>query len=289
MVPLQQDDEDAVRPKGAGSTTFFTMPSTPRKPSEPASDLRRSDAIGTAGAPVGPPPGGGFVPQGAVPPSAMGAPVAVLGISGPVASMPGYPPPAASLPADTSQDMQRARSYRVFAVVAALMLMVCTTMIVTVLLLVFGVTIANRDTTTAGADLPPISGGAGPTSKVDTGSARPPIAPPVPSGKTPKPKPTGGGGAAPSPRPAAPAAPPSVGTVRITLGTGAPPFTSLEVSCSEGFRQREPFAGGAAAVSSVPNGECYANFKGGPPTGRIAVRPGDSKTCTFATGAPDCK
>jgi hypothetical protein len=285
MVPLHgADGEEAVSvPKSSGSTTFFTIPGQKPK-AEPINELRRADPLGPA--PGGPPPG--YVPAGAVPPTPI-VPVAQLGISGPVAHSP-YPPPAASLPPDTSQDASRARSYRVFAVVGALMLMVTTTMVVTVLLLVFGFTVLNTQggssgsTDVAMAPITPTPRGAG---GADTGK-RPDVIPP-PIKPTPKPNP-GGNGPKPGPRPAPTPAPAATGSVKLTLGAGAPPFTSVEISCSSAsFRQRGEFSGGAAVVANVPAGDCYANFKGGPTATRVKVNPGDSLTCTFDGGTSNCR
>jgi hypothetical protein len=291
MVPLNQEDEGVDLPKN-GATAFFTVPNAPRKKEEPT-DLKRSDPIAVAGnasirppGAVGLPPGvppGGYVPVGAVPPSPL-VPVAPIGISGPVAG--GYGPPPSQLPPDFHQDPERARSYRVFAVVAGLMFMVFSVTIVAVLLLasvvLFPDILGSTGPVAVGPNpLPPAQM---PKNKVDTGI---PEAPPVDVKPTPKPRPSAGSGEKPVPKPP-PAPPPSAtGTVTITLGAGAPAFTSIEVSCDSGFKERAPFSGNTASLPNVPRASCRLSFKGGPFV-TMPVQGGQTLTCSFNGTTPTC-
>jgi serine/threonine protein kinase len=293
MVPLNQDDDGGDLPKN-GATAFFTVPTGPRKKEEPT-DLRRSDPIavaGGAGASIRPPgavglppgvPPGGYVPMGAVPPSPL-VPMAPIGISGPVAG--GYGPPPSQVPPDFHGDGDRARSYRVFAVVAGLMFMVFSVTIVAVLLLasvvLFPGWTGEGEIATNGPP-PIVQPVRDRDKKVDTGiPAAPELKPepkvrPVPSGEPKPPKPK---------EPEVPK-PGATGTVTITLGAGAPAFTSIEVSCDSGFKERAPFSGNTASLPNVPRASCRLSFKGGPFV-TMPVQGGQTLTCSFNGTTPTC-
>jgi hypothetical protein len=206
-----------------------------------------------------------------------------MGIQGPVAGpVAGYPMGGAQMPPDPSADLQRAQSYRVFAVVLGLMFMVSSVLVVVAILTVYGVYVMNQAEDPKPVDVvvtPPPA----PRTPVDTGLPEPP-APKL----QPRPRPN------PRPQPVAPVAPvPEVaptdpGPVTIALGPGSPAFTSVEVVCpTENFRERGSFSGGSATVPSVPRVDCTAYFKGGPPA-KAKVSGGDSKSCTFVGAAANC-
>ncbi len=222
-----------------------------------------------------------------------------MGIQGPVAggpaSMPsqgGYPQPA-MMPPDPGggMDGNRAQSYRVFAIVAALMFMVLSALIVTVGMTVAGVYMTSNAQQVAAVPPPkpaPKSRG----TLVDTGAPAP-VAP----APTKKPRPSRGGGGSskpnpkPNPGPKAPPAPPpppanTPGAVTVTIPTSES-FTSIEVKCATGFRQRGSFVNGKATVPDVPAMECDLLFKGGLPA-QNKISGGQSLNCTFQGGQAVC-
>ncbi|MEZ4234653.1 MAG: hypothetical protein R3F59_00490 [Myxococcota bacterium] len=172
-----------------------------------------------------------------------------------------------------------------FAVVMMLMGMVFMVMVVAVFLIFSVVMVNNNQKSTKDGDLAviaPINNQPNNATPVDTGVVAPPIDKPPPR---PVVRPTG---PRPDPTPR-PAAPPSVGTVSVTMAPGSPVFTSIEITCNNGdYRQRAPFSNGTASRNDVPNGDCTLYFKGGPP-GNVKVRPGMSLTCQFTGGGPTCK
>lgn len=291
MVPVS--DEEAVAPVKGGATSFFAMPQARRKdpaaPDEP-SGLKRSDPLAVSSAPTGAPPSapmGGYVPMGAVPPSPMMMPV---GISGPVAGAPyGMPVPAA-MPQDSAADVQRARSYRVFAVVIALTGMVFAVMVAAVIL-IFSVVMLRPVEGTDGGGSPTVGVIAppppAPTPAVDTGVVAPVI---KDKKKTPSPVPKEGGG---TPRPVQPAPPPPTKTapISVTLAPDAPMFTSMEIVCETGgerYRKRTDFVNGTSTQADVPRGDCTLYFKGGTPA-NVKVSGGQTLTCSFIGAQPNCK
>jgi hypothetical protein len=302
-VPLSPDHDEEERAPASSSTTFFALPApVRRKDAEPAPAARPEPV---ASGPVGPPPGtppAGYVPAGAVPPgytapgytapgyTAPGyAPVSMapIGIQGPIAS--GYPgmPVAASLPPDTSRDTERARSFRVAAVVIGLGFMVCTVTVVAVVLLVTVAVlpgqVANKDQTQIVAPIatpPPRR----PVPAEDTGVPPKPIEKPAPV----RPKPSGGGSTEPRPKPAPAPPPSSPAAVTVTLAPGSPPFTAFEVVCSNAsFRQRAQFSNGTATLAGVPRDDCKLFFKGGPPIS-TKVTGGQTLNCSFVGTAANC-
>jgi serine/threonine protein kinase len=308
MVVLGTDDVD-VEPSGSSSTSFFSMPKPKKRPSADQDDaivpLRKHDPIATASGPiasgpVAPPPGAappGYAPGLYAPPPMtpmQAAPVVPLGIQGPVAGggMYGAPSPhSAQLPPDLQGDVQRAQSYRVFAVVLSLMFMVFSVLIVTVMIAV-GVVVygnqkeATKESLVVGNGPPPP-----PPPPADTGE-RVPEPPPVVSNPKPAPRTGGGAPAVPkpaTPKPAAPAPSGDPAQATITLAPGAPPFTSVEVRCQvSGYRDRADFVGGVAKVPGVPREECDVFFKGGPPA-KSRISGGQSKTCSFQGVAANCQ
>lgn len=278
MVPLVDEGKDAEIGDGPpqSATQFFAIPQPKRKPKPPPTP--------EAPRPAGPPPAAG--PAGAPPPMMGGMPpagmVAPMGIQGPVASGPqampqGYPGMGAQMPPGHDPDVNRAQSYRVFAIVAGLMFMVFTALIVTALLTVYAVYSFEdpEPEKVAAVPLPK------PARAVDTGvpAAPEPVAKPKPKPRTtPRPRPKA------EPEPVA--APTDPGPASITV-PASEPFTGMEVKCPSGFRERAMFAGGTATIQNVPREDCYAHLKGGQPV-KIKIRGGQSLRCTIIGTAADC-
>lgn len=308
MVPLAEEGTDAELGQGPpnGATEFFALP-TPRRQldaDDEIVDLRRNDGLGAAARPAAPPPGAAPAapppsahPHGGhMPPPAMGSmPMAVpMGISGPVAggSMPpGYPMGASpALPPDPSAELDRAKSYRVFAVVAGLMFMVFTALIASLVVLAYGFYMMESREPVAQNPVvapppPPVQRG-----NMDTGMAKPPPPPPPPTPRSSQPKPKS------NPRPAAPKPPPApepvaVGPVVLKIPASAP-YTRAEVKCDGGTRERGTFAGGTATVPNIPGpgqDTCTAVFKGGGALPKATVAGGKTYNCTFDGNFANCK
>lgn len=285
MVPLTEADAadaDAVsQPKS--STQFFAIPQAKRKSvpvDEPAGP-----------APGGPPPGQapGMAPPGGGMAPGMGIGVGMgMGIQGPVAGgpvsmapAPGHPQQAMLMQDGAGMDGNRAQSYRVFVIVAALMFMVFTALILTVGMTVGSIYMTRNAEQQAATAQPTPAPKNTKGQTVDTGVQLPAAGRcrfPLPTGGTnpsPGPKRTG-----PAPAPAPPPAPVNApGAVSVTIPSSAN-FTSIEVKCPDGFRQRGSFAGGTATVPAVPAMECDVIFKGGLPA-QNKIRGGQSLTCAF--------
>ncbi|MBX2796020.1 MAG: serine/threonine protein kinase [Myxococcales bacterium] len=283
MVPVVDAEADPELGQGPppGDTTFFSKP----KPVAPltAGPSKKSAGAKPAAAaprPMGPPPGAAAAPPPGPPPPGA-PPVGIQGpvargpvAAGPVAAAPGGPaalPPGMQAP-PSSADGGRAQSYRVFAVLLGLMLMVGGVLAITVVLTVYGVVSSSSETASRDVE---VATPAPERAPVDTGGrARRPKPPPRPAPVAPRPK----------PRPAS-----GPGTVSLTLQAGSPPFTSVEIVCEQPrFRQRVDFVGASVKVSGVPRAPCTAHFKGGPPA-KTSVRGGDSKLCSFSGATANCR
>jgi hypothetical protein len=289
MVPLTEadaEDMEVGQPKSA--TQFFSIPQPKRKskPMETPPPASASGPSANAGPPPGTaPPGGGSMAPG------MGMGMGIIGIQGPVAGAPPSMAPqmhsqGAGLHGQPPADGNRAQSYRVFAILAGLMMMVFMALVVTVMLTVAGVYWTNQTEPVAKVPVtaPP------PTRRskaVDTGQPAPPI--PTPPIKSPT-RPSGGGGTPKpkTPAPPAPPAPAAAGTVTVLIPPDAS-FTSIEVSCSgTDFRNRASFSGGKATLADVPAVECDLKFKGGLPAAN-KIQGGQTKSCTFPGGQAVCQ
>jgi len=80
--------------------------------------------------------------------------------------------------------------------------------------------------------------------------------------------------------PSAPAPPPVTlgpGGVEFTLAEGTT-YTSVEIVCPSGFRERASVLGGVARFAEVPAQSCKAVFKGGAPA-KVTVSGGDRLSC----------
>jgi serine/threonine-protein kinase len=298
MVPLSAESSDPELGQGAppGATEFFALP-TPRRQvddDDEIVDLRRNDPVAAAGrpaaappgpSPAGPPPGanphGGHAPMAA--PMPMGVP---MGISGPVASGPmpaGYPGGMApAMPPDPNADLDRAKSYRVFAVVAGLMFMVFTALIASLVVLAYGFYMMEQSQPVAqNPVVAPPPAPRGPA--IDTGGA---AAPPPPPKAAPRPKsaPKSSPKPAPAaPKPAPPPAPVEKGNVVLKIAASEP-YTRAEIKCDSGIRERGSFVGGTATVPNIPGpgmDNCTAVFKGGGALPKATVHGGKTYNCTF--------
>lgn len=304
MVPLSAESSDPEIGSGApaGATEFFALP-TPRRQvddDDEIVDLRRNDPVAAAGRPAAPPPGpsgpppgahahGGHAPMGA--PMPMAVP---MGISGPVASGPmpaGYPGGMApAMPPDPNADLDRAKSYRVFAVVAGLMFMVFTALIASLVVLAYGFYMMEQAQPVAQnpvvQPIPPPRGGGG----IDTGLAKPPPPPPPPKPRS-SPKPRSGPKPAPKPKPPAPPPPVEKGSVVIKI-SASEPYTQAEIKCDSGLRERGSFAGGTATVPNIPGpgqDNCTVVFKGGGGLPKASVVGGKTYSCTFDGSFAKCQ
>jgi len=292
MVPLTEadaEDMEVGQPKSA--TQFFSIPQPKRKSKPVDAPLSAPPAASSPGA--GPPPGMAPPGGGSMAPG-MGMGMGI-GIQGPVAGAPPSMAPqmhsqaGVGLHGQPPADGNRAQSYRVFAILAGLMMMVFMALVVTVMLTVAGVYWTNQTEPVAKVPVtaPP------PTRRskaVDTGQPAPPI--PTPATKRPPPRSGGGGTPKPKtpapPKPAPPPPPASAGSVTVTVPADAK-FTSIEVSCpGTGFRQRASFSGGKATLADVPAVECDLKFKGGLPASN-KIRGGETKSCTFPDGQAVCQ
>ena len=290
MVPLSQADHDDGPGGGKKQTAtqFFALPTPKRKEPEPEPP---PPAASSAGMPPGMAPG---MPPGMPPGMAPGMPpggMGGMGIQGPVASGPmaggpvahhpygaGVPPIA---PPDSGQD--RARSYRVFAVVAGLMLVVFMALLLFVSALV-AYNMMEEDSTAVPsvAAAPPSR----PAPVRDT--AIPPPAAPKPA-PSPRPSPSPQSSAPrPAPAPAPPPAP--VGPAKVTVTVPqSETFTGIEVQCPlSSYRKRASFSAGVATLPDVPQEDCNLFFKGGMPS-KSTIRGGQSKSCTFSSGMANCQ
>lgn len=67
------------------------------------------------------------------------------------------------------------------------------------------------------------------------------------------------------------------------------PYTSVEVECRESdYVRKEYFRGGVARLPDVPDEDCIARFKGGPPA-TSTLRAGYHLVCDFPLGGPPCE
>lgn len=295
MVPLKESDADEEEGSGkvSSATQFFALP-VPKRSTKSEPEPAPAPAPAAA-PPPGPPPGAypmghpGMMPGG---PMGIQGPVA----SGPVAMGPmmGQYPSMQSMPQNQGGDPDsgRAQSFRVFGIVIALVGVVCAALLATVVLVVIGLNMNGGGNATSNSSgpvaiaPPPKPAGGRP---VDTGSAKTKAksAPsPQPSTSAPRPSSSGTSAPRPAPAPAAPKAP--TGPAAVTFKcSGECEWTSVEVKCEGGFRERGSFTGGVAVVANVPIEKCDAFFKGGPP-GKVAITGGQTKTCSYA-GSVVCK
>jgi len=306
MVPLNQEEEAGDKPKSA--TQFFAIPAAKKKQKPEGAGGAPAAIGGGGGAGIGaggsmPPisgPTGGALP-GMAPPGSGGSlpPVgAPMAISGPIASGPGGPPSmgggaggAASQfqvgaqPSATEGSEDRARSYRIYAIILGLFGLLGMTAVVVTVAVVMGLNAGGGEEEDASADVEETSPKPKPKPSVDTAAAAPDLPPPPPR-PSPKPRPSGGtapAAPAPAPKPVGPAA----ATFIIPAGVS---YTTVEVTCPSGARKRGAFDGTKATVADVPtNEDCTAHFKGGSPASAKPVRGGKTWSCEFPSATAVCK
>lgn len=80
--------------------------------------------------------------------------------------------------------------------------------------------------------------------------------------------------------------PAASGNLTVHLDTRAG-FTSIEVVCPSGFRQRAALIDGIASLDSLPAASCVANFKGGPPA-RFAPLSAGTWRCQYTGTTMSC-
>ena len=189
--------------------------------------------------------------------------------------VPPVPPP------DASQD--RARSHRVFAVVAGLMLLVFMALFLVVALVV-GYAMMDDDTSA----VPAVAAAPAPARPAPVRDTA--VPPPTPKPK-PKPRPSPSPtSTAPRPAPAPKPPPAPVGPSPVTVTVPqSETFTGIEVQCPlSGYRKRASFSAGVATLPDVPQEDCNLFFKGGMPS-KSTIRGGQSKNCTFSGGMANCQ
>ena len=315
MVPLS-DDGDEVEIKGDPSATaFFAIPAPKaeraRAAAPPPPPGGPPPAIGggpppppTPGAYGGPPPPPPRPPMGSGP---MGAPPMMAPpMGGGSMGVSGAPPPPSAIrgpiagpvagggaaspfqvagppPPPVGDNAQRTQSQRVYAFLISAVALVCLVALAAFYLRP-GTTEEKPAGTVAAAPAP--SAEPAPRKKAepkgDTGGAAPAKA------EKPAKKRSSGASSSSGQASAAPAKPPPAakgpGPLKVTLKTpGA--ATSVEVTCSTGFRQKASFSGDVAVVQNVPLDGCTLFFKGGPPARWQGVKGGTSLACTITPDA----
>ena len=183
----------------------------------------------------------------------------------------------------------RARSYRVYAIVLGLFALVFAALCTGV----GGLIYMQNNQPDATSPEPTVAASPKPKSQPteDTAAdvALPPPAP-MPARPRPQPRPRPSGGTAPSPRPApAPAPTTSPRDVTIVIPEGEF-FTAAEITCnSPSFRGRGAFSGTSATVRNVPPGDCKVHFKGGKPATASISGGKTSYSCVFSSAVASCK
>ena len=242
-------------------------------------------------------------PQAAVTPSPIApgnlSAGAHMGIQGPVASGPVVPSPeTASTGARESFHSDRAKSWRLYGAVLAVMTLLFCSGVLALSLHLLGQeqTRTEEGETNARAEAPPSK--PAPKPQTDTATPDPKPAPRAAPRAAPAPRPTiqpaPAPRAAPVPRPAPAPAPaparPSGGKSPVTVSfSGDNPFTSIVVSCeTTGFRARARFSGATAVVEDVPQDDCRILFKGASSASH-SIRGGGGVQCTSAGGGVNCQ
>jgi hypothetical protein len=190
---------------------------------------------------------------------------------------------AGPTPTGNTNAESRVQSVRVFAILLGVFALACVAVLSVVALWFFNVK-NHEEKPVAAVETPaPV---VKKERKEDTGTVAPkPAEAPKPAASKPRtPR-------AASSTPAAPAAPRLGATATATAtfsGTLIP--SSVEISCSSGFRDRKSVSGGTASVPNVPTGEtCQLHPKGaGAPTS-APIRGGQSLSCIIVGTTTSCK
>ncbi len=266
-APLEMRPAHAPQPaEPPGSTTsFFAIPAAraPTAPVDRAAGVRPPEPSARPAVPVGPPEPPRPVPGG---------------ISGPVANR---AEPVVAVTGPRAPET-RSQSVRAYAVVGSILVLALIAMVATAGLTLLSVWLVRQpvDADVTGVQPPPD-----------------PVAPPVPvpdAVVVPLPSPVA------SPRPADPQPPrpaqpqptprpTGARAVTVTVA-GDAPYTSVEISCPSGFRERGALAGGVAVVAGVPReADCDIRFKGAAPA-QVPLGDSDAKICDFPSeGNPICR
>jgi hypothetical protein len=285
MVSMDSEEDGDNLQKKKSATAFFSIPTPKRKATAepeqgssgppPAAPVASVASAGQASLPPG---------MASLPPGAIGS-LGGIGISGPVAgglpSSPGTPFGVASQPpmAGVGEE-SRSQSYRVYLIIAGLVGALMLALIVVTFAIVAGVVMKGEgDSSSSSASTATVAPSPKPTTQVrDTGTAPPPT---ITVSSKPAPRPS------PGPRPSAPRPKAGPQPISVVIGDSSR-FTSIEVSCPSGFRQRGSFSGKTATVPGVPIEECTVNFKGGVPS-KTTIRGGQTKTCTWVGPQAKCR
>lgn len=282
MVPISADRDKAEASEDPSATAFFAIPAPKADRSRPAASAPPPGPSGPTGvAPpgLGPPPG----PPMARPP--IGGPVAPQPVqpivSGPVVS---YGNQGAQTPfqvsgptptaAPSTDQGDRVRSNRVYAILVAVFLLVAVALVAAVWLIP---SLKKEEPKTQAPTTTQPQVVVEKTAKVEQDTAPPPAPAPAPKPKakttTPKPAP------APSNGP---------GTLTVVLAD-ATQATAVEVVCPSGFRQRTALSGGKGSIASVPQEKCTMYFKGGAPAQFAPVNGGRTFSCSIIGTTAVCK
>ena len=309
MVPLQKTDDDDVGGAPKSATQFFAIPKSKKSPKKP------SPGGASAGAAIGgPKPAGRSMPgaPAAQAPSAIGGPPPAMGgslgsISGPMGSIGGpIAGPTASMgstggtqspfqvggsPDTGANPDQRARSYRVYAIILALFFFTFMAMVGTVAAVLVGTNMGEGEEQVeevASTKKPDKKKSDEKKGGKDTAASVEDEEPPPPPPPRRRSAPSSGSSTpAAAPRPRAPSGP-GAGVVKITL-SGATAL-NVELKCPSGFRKRGAFQGGTATISGVPGGEsCTAMLKGGAPLQANGIQANKTYTCSPAGNVLSCK
>lgn len=317
MLPMQSLGSDEADDAPNSSTTFFAIPKAkrsggagPRATKKPTGGGGRAPAVAQMGSPPGAPPGmrpPGMAAAPAQPQVGMapGPPMASMGmgIQGPVASAaPATPFTVDGAQPDASQSAAegRGQTWKVFAVLLALMFAGGTAAIVMVVAIVFLNQPSEIDTTprvvettsSSAKDFSPDE---------DTGVEVEPAKVASTSGRTSSGSSSrssgssrsssSGASTASAPAPPPPPPPATPGPITFHL-TNAPGVNYVEVRCDNvtpQYRGRGNVEGGTATVPDVPVGDCKALFRGAVNAEQSNVKAGQTLNCSFPSATvPGC-
>lgn len=280
MMPLSLNDDEKEANADPSATSFFAIPA-------PKAERPKSVSTPVAPPPGGPTPmasGGGGGGPGPYSPPSPGAPIAVAAAAATpsiiYSNNPAGTPFNAVGPTPTQggADESRMQSVRVYVLVLAAFAILCVGTVAAVLLIYFLGTSQKTEAppqvaATEQAPPPPV---------VEEPAEPPPVAAkPASTPSKPKVKTT-------TETPAAPVEQKSGnGTVNVKVSGASP--TSVEISCSSGFRARSGVSGGSASVPGVPVADdCKLYLKGGVVATPAKVKGGRSYSCTVTGTTMQC-
>lgn len=282
MVPLNESADEREVKGDHSATAFFAIPA-------PKADRGRPATPAAAPPPMAPPQAG---PRPFTPPVVQGpvtppAPAASPGIQGPTVGYGAAQTPfqvAGPPPTTPANAESRVQSWRVYAILVAVMGLAAIFLISVVAVGWWKISqIEDKPAETVAVAAPPP-----PPPKrrqEDTAAPRPQQQAPA-KAPTARPRPTSSGGGA---APAAPAAPKSdKGTVSITF-TSSPPPMQVEVRCGD-FAARGSVSGGSVSIPNVPTGaDCKMFPKGGVTATAFPVKGGGHYSCAITGTTTSCR